>query len=388
MELNKENVKKIIGILAFGIIFYFILQNIVAVKNAINTIIDILFPFLFGAGLAFVLNIPLNMFERKLFKPKKMKNGKIRQNKLKRPICILLSIILVIFIISFIIKLVIPQLISVIYMFISDVPELAYNIKEYAIELTKQYPDVSDQIKNIEIDWNKVASDIVNFITGLGKNIITSSIGAIVSLIGGLFNTIVSIVFAIYILISKERLACQAEKFVKAYCSEEKTNYILEITSLSKNTFNKFITGQCTEAIILGLLCFFGMLILRLPFATTIGILVGVTALIPIVGAFIGIIIGAILILSISSVKAVIFIVFLIILQQFESNVIYPKVVGESIGLPGMWVLLAVTIGGSLGGMLGLLLGVPFVSVLYTILKNDINKRLHLKQKEEENNAN
>ena len=178
------------------------------------------------------------------------------------------------------------------------------------------------------------------------------------------------------------------EKIIKAYCSEEKANYILTMFCLSKKTFNKFITGQFTEAIILGLLCFAGMVAFRLPFATTISVLVGVTALIPIIGAFIGIIIGTILILSISSVKAVIFIVFLIILQQFESNVIYPKVVGESIGLPGMWVLLSVTVGGSLGGIIGLLLGVPFASVLYTVFKNDVNNRLKLKYKEEIKNQN
>lgn len=376
MDLNKENTKKIIGIIAFGIILYFVLQNIVVIKNACASIINIMSPFLFGAGLAFVLNIPMDMFERKLFKPKKMKNGNIKQNKFKRPISIILSVILIILIISFIIKLVIPQLISVIFMFIREVPGLAYDIKEWAIDLTDQYPDISNQIQSIEINWEKITNDLISFISNLAGSLVTSSIGVVVSLIGGIFDSIIAIVFAIYILTGKEKLKNQATKIVKAYLPKEKAEYVLEISSLSKNTFYNFITGQCTEAVILGALCFLGMLLLRLPFAATISILVGVMALIPIVGAFIGIIIGAILILSVMPIKSVVFIIFLLLLQQFEGNVIYPRVVGNSVGLPGMWVLVAVVLGGSLGGILGLLIGLPIISVLYTIFKNDVNKRL------------
>lgn len=325
------------------------------------------------------MNIPLNFFERVFFKPKKLKNGKIKEFKFKRSISIILSLISIILIISFIIKLVIPQFLNVLYMFVKEVPKFAYDFKEYAIEMTGQYPDISNQIQNIEIDWNKVASEIVNFATNVARNLLTSSIGFLLSAIGGLFNAIISIVFAIYILISKEKLLIQVKKVIKAYFSIDKAERIFELSALSKNTFNNFITGQCTEAVILGVLCFLGMLILRLPFAITISVLIGVTALIPVVGAFIGIIIGAILILSISPIKAVVFIVFLIILQQVETNVIYPKVVGESVGLPGIWVLVAVAIGGNLFGVIGLLVGLPLVSVLYTVLKNDVNNRLKKK---------
>lgn len=387
MELNKENVKKIIGIVAFGIILYFILQNIQAVKNAFRGVIETLSPFLFGAGLAFVLNIPMNMFERKLFKPKKLKNGKIKRSKFKRPVCILLSIILIIIIISFVIKLVIPQLINVIIMFARNIPDLAYNIKEMAIDFTQQYPDISSQIQNININWDEITNELMNVVKNLAGSLVTSSIGVVVSLIGGVFNTIIAVVFAIYILTSKEKLKEQVKKVIRAYLEEEKAKYVLEICSLSGKTFYNFITGQCTEAVILGTLCFLGMIILRLPFAATIAILVGVMALIPIVGAFIGLIIGAILILSIEPIKAVIFIIFLLLLQQFEGNLIYPRVVGNSVGLPGMWVLVAVSVGGSLGGMLGLMIGLPTVSVLYTIFRNDVNNRLKKKVKLEEENV-
>lgn len=376
MELNKENTKKIIGILAFGISFYFILQNIVVVKNIIDNIIDILSPFLFGAGLAFIVNIPLKMFESKLFKPKKMKNGRVRQNKLKRPISILLSVIFIIIIITLIVKLIIPQIISVIVMFITDIPDIAYNIKEYAIELTKQYPDISEQIRSIEINWDAVTADSFKFIRNLASSLVTSSIGVVINIIGGIFNTIITIIFALYILVSKEKLVDQSKKFIQAYFSEKTAKYILEICSLSKKTFHNFITGQCIEAIILGGLCFVAMLILRIPFASTVSVLVGVTALVPIVGAIIGMVIGVILILSVSPIKALVFLISLLILQQIETNIIYPKIVGNSIGLPGIWVLLAVAVGGSLGGMLGLIIGLPLVSVMYTILKNDVKRRL------------
>lgn len=383
MELNKENVKKIIGMIAFGILFYVILQNITVVKNVFVYMIEILSPFLIGAGFAFILNIPMRALEKKLFKPKKMKNGNLKQNRFKRPVCIILAFILMMIIIGLIIKLVIPQLISVIVMFVREVPDMAYNVKEWAIALTEQYPDISSQIQNIEINWNSIVNDIINFVSNLASSLVTSSIGFIIGLIGGIFNAIISIVFAVYILVSKEKLAEQFKKIIRAYFSDEKAKYILEIARLSKNTFNNFLTGQLIEAIILGTLCFIGMVILRLPFAATISILVGVTALIPIIGAFLGIIVGAILILSIVPIKALVFIVFLLILQQFETNVIYPRVVGNSVGLPGIWVLVAVAVGGSLGGMFGLIIGLPTVSVFYTILRNDVNKRLKNKREAE-----
>lgn len=376
MELNKENIKKIMGIVAFAIILYFVLQNIVFLVTVIGNLLGILSPFLFGAGLAFVWNIPMKFFERKLFKPQKLKNGKIRESKLKRPVSMILAMVLIVLIIAFVIKLVIPQLISVIVMFVSEVPDLLYDVKDWAIEMTKQYPDISNQISTIEIDWNKLTNEVINLVTNVTKGLVTSSIEFVVSLVGGIFDAIVAFVFAIYILTSKEKLAEQGKKIIKAYLPKKRAEYLLSIGKLSKNTFSNFITGQCTEAVVIGLLCFVGMLILRLPFAATISVLVGVTALIPIVGAFIGIIIGAILILSVAPIKSVIFIVFLVILQQVESNAIYPKVVGDSVGLPGMWVLVAVVVGGSLGGMLGLLLGLPMASVLYSILRSDVNQRL------------
>ena len=383
MYLSKKEIKKIIGIIFCGIAFYFILENFENVKNILDNFLNTISPFLIGSGLAFVLNIPMSWFEKKVFEPRSVKKAKFKKSKIARPISIVAAFLFLILIVSLIIKLVIPQLVSVIVMFIKSLPSMALDIKEWAINLTRQYPDISSQIQNIEIDWNSVTNDIVNFSKNLAGSVVTSSIGFIISFVGGIFDFIISMVFAVYILSSKEKLKKQLEKIIKAYFSKEKAKYILRIGSLSKTTFYNFLTGQCTEALILGTLCFFGMLILRLPYAITISVLVAVTALIPIIGAFIGIIIGAILILSVEPIKALIFIVFLIILQQIESNVIYPKVVGNSVGLPGMWVLVAVVVGGSFAGILGLLLGLPTASVLYTIFKEDVMNRLDNKKIEE-----
>ena len=384
MELDKKTTRKIIGIITFAIVLFFVLQNIETAKSLVGSALNIISPFLFGAALAFILNLPMKMFERHLFKPKKLKNGEIKHSKLKRPVSIILSFILIILIISVVVKLVIPQLVSVIFMFIKEIPGLALDIKEWAIDITDQYPEISNVIQGININWEKIANDLISLASNLAGSVVTSSIGFVVSLVGGIFDLFVTIVFAVYILTSKQKLKSQIKKIVIAYFPKEKAKNILEICSLSKNTFANFITGQCIEAVILGLLCFVGMLILRLPFAATISVLIAVMALIPIVGAFIGIIVGAILILSISPVKALIFVIFLLLLQQFEGNVIYPRVVGNSVGLPGMWVLFAVVVGGGFGGIFGLLIGLPTISVLYTLFSNDVNKRLKAKRIQEE----
>lgn len=380
MELDKKTTRKILGIITFAIVLYFVLQNIETAKSIVGNVFDVISPFIFGVALAFVVNLPMKMFERHLFKPKKLKNGQVKERKFKRPISIMLSFALIILIIAIVIKLVIPQLISVIVMFVKEVPGLAYDIKEWAVNITGQYPDISNVIQGININWEKIANDLIEFASSLAGNVVTSSIGFVVSLVGGIFDFFVTVVFAVYMLTSKEKLKDQMKKIVRAYFPEEKAKNILEICRLSKNTFANFLTGQCTEAVILGVLCFLGMLVLRLPFAATISILIAVMALIPIVGAFIGIIVGAILILSISPVKALIFVIFVLLLQQFEGNVIYPRVVGSSVGLPGMWVLFAVVVGGGFGGVFGLLIGLPTISVLYTVFRNDVNKRLKEKQ--------
>lgn len=254
------------------------------------------------------------------------------------------------------------------------------NIPYYIEELTKftqNYVDETQDINTIlqEIDTEEIKNQIVALI----PNVLTSSISIVSSIVSGISTFFIAFIFDIYILIDKEKLQKQVTKILYAYVSKEKADKIANVGNVASNTFKKFFTVQCLEASILGTLCMIGMLILRIPYAVPIGVLIGVTALIPVVGAFIGIIVGAILIVDAQPVKVLVFVVFVLILQQIEGNLIYPRVVGSSVGLPGMWVLFAVTVGGSLGGILGMLLGVPVATVIYTIIKKDVNKKIERK---------
>lgn len=379
MELNKKNIKKICIIVAFGVVLYWLLQNVSVIGQTFSAVGSIVFPFILGACIAFILNIPMTIIEKKWLKDKKSKNGRIKKSKWKRPVSIALSIVIVSCIIGLLINYIVPELINVINIFISKIPEAMEYLQTLVTDLMKNYSNVGAKIMGLEIDFESISNDAIGMLKNLGTSIVSSSFGIIISIVSGILTFVVAIIFSIYILLNKEKLARQVKKIIYAYFSEEKANRILEISKLSNNTFNKFITGQCTEALILGLLCTIGMLVLGIPYAATIGCLVAFTALIPIVGAFIGGAVGFILILSVSPIKAFIFIVFLIILQQIEGNIIYPKVVGDSVGLPGMWVLVAITIGGSLWGIVGMLIGLPIVSVIYTILRNNTNRRLEEK---------
>lgn len=297
------------------------------------------------------------------------------KSSVKRFFSILLSIIIIVLVILVIVRLVIPQLINVGTLLIEKMPYYIEQIKDF-INSSLENEDIKNTIESIEIDTEAMKNTILEG----GKNIVISSINAISGIMSGITNLVIGIVFAFYLLLSKEKIKTFSKKFINAYFKENTVEYLLKVSRLSSKTFKNFIVGQVTESCILGSLCVIGMLILRIPYAVTIGVLVGFTALIPIVGAFIGCIIGALLIVAVEPIKAIIFIVFFLILQQIEGNVIYPKVVGNSVGLPGVLVLFAVTIGGNLFGVVGMLIGLPIVSIIYTILKEDIIKKLENKE--------
>lgn len=375
MNLDKQNIKAITKIVLSAVILYCILQNLSFVFELVKGAFSILYPFILGAGIAFILNLPMSFYEKKVFKPKKIK-GKVVQNRFRRVISVLLSIITVVIVLTIIISLVIPELINTLKLLIVNIPDYIEVTEDFLIDLSDKYPDLNDVVQSIKIDEEKLQKSLINM-TG---NVMTFSINTVKGLFSGIVNTFISIVFAIYILSNKDKLKIQIKKLAYAYLREEKANKFIKISRLSKQTFKSFIAGQITEAIILGLLCALGMTILRIPYAVTISVLIAFTALIPIVGAFLGGFIGALLIVTINPIKALIFIIFLVILQQLENNLIYPKVVGKSIGLPGMWVLFAITVGGSLFGIIGMLLGVPAISVLYTLVKESANERIEEKK--------
>lgn len=371
MEQNKSEMKKWFKIISFALIGLLIVLNFSTVTSFIGKFFDIISPFVIGAALAFILNIPMKFFESK-FSSIKLKKGKRLNKNFVRIVSLLLAIVVIIVILTLVFNLIVPEIINVISLLVEHFPRYASEIKNFAVDITTNMPEIRDVIKNIDISSLGIESKVKDVATG----VITASFVFAGNMVSSVINAIVSLVFSIYILTSKEGLKEQSKRLLYAYFKNEKAETIIEFGRTARRIFKNFITGQCLEAIILGSLSIIGMLILDIPYAVPIGVLIGVTALVPIVGAFLGIGIGAILILSAAPGKVLTFIIFILILQQIEGNLIYPKVVGSSVGLPGIWVLVAVAVGGDLFGLVGMLLGVPTVSVIYTLIKENINKRL------------
>lgn len=377
MDKNNKDLKRWIILLFIVIIAYWAINNLTTVGNLISNIFNILFPFILGAGLAFVLNIPMTFFEKKLLKEKSKKKPKIKNKKLARVISIIFAIAVILFVLALIVRLIVPELIDIVNLLIENIPYYSEKVTELFGKSGANIEDINKIIRDANIDINEIKNKVISQI----PTILTSSITIVSGIISGIATFFVAIVFAFYILMDKEKLQEQATKFFYAFFSKETAERVIEVGRVSNNIFKSFLTVQCFEATILGTLCIIGMLILRIPYAVPIGVLVGVTALIPVVGAFIGAIIGSILIVSISPIKVITFLIFILVLQQTEGNLIYPRVVGNSIGLPGMWVLAAVSIGGSIAGVLGMLLGVPVATIIYTLFRNSVNKKLEQKIK-------
>ena len=376
MEKNKNELTKWIILIAVAIIGHWAINNLNTIGNLFSSIISIIFPFVLGGALAFILNIPMTYFEKKLLKPKRKNGKKTKHKKSTRIISIILAVAVILLVLALIIKLIVPELINVVNLLIANIPYYVEEITNLVGEYGKDISDINTLMQDANIDIENIKKQILNKIPG----ILTSSISIVNGIINGITTFFIAIIFAIYILMDKEKLQEQATKILYAYLSKEKALKTILIARVDKNTFKSFFTVQCLEATILGTLCTIGMLILKIPYAMPIGVLIGVTALIPVVGAFIGIIIGAILILSVNPIKVITFVIFVLILQQIEGNLIYPRVVGNSIGLPGMWVLVAVSVGGSIGGILGMLLGVPVATIIYTLLKKDVDRKINKKE--------
>lgn len=373
----EKNKKTIIELIIFTVVIIFAFVNIEALWSFITYIIKIFMPFIIGVMIAFVLNVLLNVVENKLFKKLNEKNGKVWK-KIKRPTSLITTFIIIIALIAFILGLLIPQLKNTATIFTENFD----SYKKESIKILDKIGIDDKDIKVLNKNIEKIKGEVTSYVGDNKQEIVQTTFGVASSVVGTITSLVLGIVFAIYILLKKEDLARQSRKVLKAYLPEKKEKRIREIADLSNKTFGNFISGQCLEALIIGVLCFIGMFILQIPYASTISVLVGFTALIPVFGAFIGTVIGAFLILMVDPTKAIIFIIFILILQQLEGNLIYPKVVGKSVGLPGIWVMVAVTVGASIAGVLGMLLSVPICSVLYSILKTDVNNRIDQKNKQ------
>lgn len=378
MEITKDNIKKL-TILIFGaILFNWALGNLGFVGGIFATIWGYILPFILGAGFAFLLNIPMRAIEKLLIfirnKISKKKDKPVSIKKV-RPFSIILTILIVVGILSGLTVVIFPQIGQAILSLKSSVPyfvDLFNRINEF---IGRNIPIFEQQIETLNIDWSKIVEAVSNMLQNFGEGLLNSSISVASSVFSGVINLFIALIFAIYILASKETLTRQFRSLIKAFVKPVHSKRIFYIVDLTDTTFTKFFTGQCLEAVILGLMFFIGMIIFRFPYAAMVSALVCVTALIPIFGAFIACFVGAFLILVENPMQALWFIIFFLVMQQIEGNFIYPKVMGNSIGLPAMWVLLAVSIGASMMGIVGMLLFIPIVSVLYSLLRSAVRTR-------------
>ncbi len=338
-----------------------------------GSLLSMVKPFLAGCAIAFVVNLPLNFLEKKVLNrlPGRLK-------KLERPLGICLSFLIILAIVNLVVLAVIPQLGRTIAQLGQKIPVFLENTLNRAEVLVADYPELVAWLETLEyrnLNWDSILQTAVNFLKSGVGSLVNSTVTVAGSLVGGVVNSLIAMIFSIYVLSQKEKLGEQLKRIIHAYCKEKTEKRILYVSRLLYINFSKFITGQCTEAVILGLLFIVAMTIFGMPYAFMIGVLIAFTALIPIVGAFIGCFVGAFLILVDDPIKAVWFVVLFLIIQQLEGNLIYPRVVGNSVGLPSIWVLLAVSLGSSMFGVLGMLIFIPLFATLYTLLREDVNRR-------------
>lgn len=357
-----------------SILFFALVQNYKAVFGVLNRLVSVCMPIIIGLSLAFILNIPMRFFEEKAFASLNKRGGRIWL-RIKRPVCMIITFLIVLTLLALLMVIIIPNLKESVMSMVNNLPRYMKQMDKYITELTERF-NIPYKLQMLDkVNWDTLAKTL----TENASSFIGSTITFTSGIVSALFNLGLAVVFCIYVLLSKERLSAQIKKLMYAFLGVESTGKFFSVLSLSSVVFSKFAVGQGTEALILGVLCYLGMVIFSMPYALMISSLVAVTALVPIFGALIGTVVGAFMILLVNPVQAIWFVVFFILLQQVESNIIYPKVVGKSVGLSGIWVLAAVTIGGGLFGIFGMLISVPACSVIYCLLREAVDKRLGIK---------
>lgn len=379
MNLDKETIKKLRGLIVFTIVILILLWKYETVLGWFGYLFGIIFPFLLGGAIAFILNVPMSFLEEKLFHNKRWKEKK-HVKRLARPVSMILTILLVFGIVVLVMFVVVPELGKTFLSLGTSISDFVPRAQRWLDKLFVDNKEVLAWLEELNMDWDKIINSIVGFFRSSAGNVLNSTVSAATGIVSGVATFVIAFVFACYILLQKEKLNIQIRKVMFAYLPQNRVEWMLDICSLTYRTFSSFLTGQCLEALILGVMFFVVMTIIQMPYALLVGVLIAFTALIPIFGAFIGCFIGTFLILMVNPLQALIFVIMFLVLQQIEGNLIYPKVVGSSVGLPSIWVLAAVSIGGSLLGVVGMLIFIPIVSVVYSLLRRDVYKRLDKKQ--------
>lgn len=381
MDLSKLSMKKIRELIIFTVLLVVALWKFEVVIDVLKTIWGIIFPFVLGGAIAFVINVPMSFLEKKIFG--KIKEGNKAGEKLARPISLLLTIILAVGVIILVMFGVIPQLTRTIASLMMSIANFIPQMQDWIREFSHNNQDIMKLVNQVQFNPDQAIKWGISILGNGAGNMMNTTMSAVGSIVSGFATFFIAFSFACYILFQKEKLSIQIRKIFFAFIPRKKAEAFLKICSLTYRTFANFLAGQCLEAVILGSMFVVTLSILKMPYALLIGTLIAFTALIPIFGAFIGCALGCFLIFMVSPKQAVLFIIVFLILQQIEGNLIYPHVVGGSVGLPSIWVLAAVTIGGNLMGIVGMLVFIPIVSVIYTIFREFVYMRLkkqHIKQ--------
>lgn len=368
-KINRLTIKNILFIITYTIALIWVMLHLQEVFDAISTVIGLLKPFIYGIMMAFVFNLPMKFFLKKL--PENL--------KWRKAAAAVLSLIIVITIIAFIFRIVVPQVVDSVTSLANSLPgyiSSAQDMIEKAIENRDIPQEALDQL-------NKYSTQIQETLVNVLKNGLPHLLTFASGFANSIANIFMALVIAVYLTVSKEKLLHQAKRFLYAFLPQKANDFTLKVARLTNATFSAFITGQMVEAIIIGVLCYIGCLIFRFPYAPILGVIIGCTNIIPIFGAIFGVGVCALLVAFVNPIQGVLFVIFGICLQQFESNLIYPRVVGTSVGLSGLWVLFAITIGGGLFNLMGMLLGLPTFSVIYSLLREEMSRRVEMKKNRE-----
>ena len=381
MDLKQMTFKQIRELIVFTILCLVGLWKLDVVLEVLGVLWDIVFPFALGGAIAFIINVPMSFVEKKLF-GKKEEQGK-RKERFARLVSLVVTLLLVVAVIVLVMFVLVPQLGDTFSSLGNSIATFLPKLQEWVKEFTHNNSEVMNVVDKIEYDPQKIMSWAMGFLGNGAENMMSTTVSAVGSVVSGVANFFIAFSFAIYILFQKERLHLQMRKIMFAFSPKGKAEAALEVCALTYKIFSSFLTGQCVEALILGSMFVVSMTIFRLPYALLIGIIIAFTALIPVFGGFIGCWVGFFMIFMVSPEKAIFFLLLFLVLQQIEGNLIYPHVVGGSVGLPSIWVLAAVSIGGKLMGIVGMLIFIPLASVFYTLFREVVYLRLkkqHIKK--------
>ena len=374
LPAGKRLLRYALLVVAFAVFLFWVAEHPEKPLGIISGVLSLFTPFIIGFCIAYVVNLLMRPLE-KLWSIVWCRSKRDFYKRLSRPVSLILSALIVFGLVFSIVFMIIPALKDTIVSFVDRIPQYIAALENLYNRLADFLAEYNFELPDISVEMDKLGKSIKGLITSYGDSVVNTTFSVTASIVGVVVDIVLGIAFSLYVLAQKETLGRQFKKVLYALFDVKKTDRFFEIASLTDSVFTRFVAGQLTEAVIIGVLCFIGMLILSMPYAAVISVLVGFTALIPVFGAFFGTAVGAFLILLESPIKALWFVLFIIVLQQIEGNLIYPRVVGKSGGLPGIWVLVAVTVGGGAMGVIGMLFAVPVVTVLYVIFKEYIAKR-------------